>query len=296
VPWPPAVTGLIICYAAGGETKMRAAEIINLVFFLFLTGLACVRPLPLYRRAKAVAIGGLGLSLLWAARLLARFLPPLAVSVIRDWLPSPLLLMIYWQAGQFFVQPVERLQSRLMRLDRKLVDPALRWLGREPARAWLATYLEIAYLLCYPLVPFGLGALYLLHMGRFADRFWTVVLPPTCLCYVMVPFAQTLPPRMLETRQGGGIRRGKVRVLNLGILQRASIRANTFPSAHVAASVATALALFDSAPWIAAFFLWIAVSIAFGAVLGRYHYAADAILGAVLAGAAFVVERLLPWM
>jgi len=272
---------------------MRAAEAINLVFFTFLIGLSLLRPLPLHRRAKAVAIGGLGLSLVWAAQLLARFLPPLAVSVIRDWLPSPLLLMIYWQAGQFFVQPLERFQSRLLRLDRRLVDPALRWLGRGPARAWLAAYLEVAYLLCYPLVPFGLGALYLLHMGRYADRFWTIVLPPTYLCYVMVPFSQTLPPRMLEARQGEVVRRGKVRVLNLGILQHASIQANTFPSAHVAASLSTALALYAATPWLASLFLWIAVSIALGAVLGRYHYAADAILGAILAAAVFIAEKLL---
>jgi hypothetical protein len=36
-------------------------------------------------------------------------------------------------------------------------------------------------------------------------------------------------------------------------------------------------------------FLWIAVSIALGAVSGRYHYALDAILGFLVAGTAMLV-------
>jgi hypothetical protein len=35
-------------------------------------------------------------------------------------------------------------------------------------------------------------------------------------------------------------------------------------------------------------FLWVAISIALGAVAGRYHYAADAVLGFVVAWAAFL--------
>jgi membrane-associated phospholipid phosphatase len=270
---------------------MRAAELVNVVAFTFLTGLACLRPLPLYRRARAVAMGGLGLSLIWVAQSLGRFLPPLAVSVIRDWLPSPLLLMVYWQAGQFFLHPDGEFQSRLLRLDTKLVDPVLRWLAGGRARGWVASYLEIAYLLCYPLVPFALGALYLLHKGRYADQFWAAVLPPTDLCYLMVPFIQTLPPRMLAA--GPAARGGRVRTLNLGILRHVSIQANTFPSAHVAASLAAALVLFAASPWVAWLFLMVAISIACGAVIGRYHYAADAILGAALAIAVFLALRLL---
>ncbi len=272
---------------------MRVAESINLGFFLFLIGLAVVRPLPAVRRARAIAIGVAGASFTCAAQYSGLLLSPLAVSVIRDWLPSPLLLMIYWQAGQFFVQPNEGFQSRLLQLDRKLVAPALLWLARGRAGAWIVTYLEFAYLFCYLLVPSGLGALYVSHLGAYADRFWAAVLPPTCFSFVMVPFVQTLPPRMLEAPGKDSLRSGKVRSLNLWILQHGSIHANTFPSAHVAASVATALALFDVVPAIACLFLWVAISIACGAVAGRYHYVADVVCGGMLAAGAFVLQRLL---
>jgi membrane-associated phospholipid phosphatase len=81
-----------------------------------------------------------------------------------------------------------------------------------------------------------------------------------------------------------------VRAFNLWILQRGSIQANTLPSAHVAITGACALSLLRLGPlWAGVIFLWIAVSIALGAVSGRYHYALDAILGFLVAGTAMLV-------
>jgi membrane-associated phospholipid phosphatase len=89
-------------------------------------------------------------------------------------------------------------------------------------------------------------------------------------------------------------RLGKVRAFNLWILRRASIQANTFPSAHVAIATACALTMLQLCPlWVGLGFLAIAIGIALGAVTGRYHYAADAILGVAVALAAFLAGSLL---
>jgi len=45
--------------------------------------------------------------------------------------------------------------------------------------------------------------------------------------------------------------------------------------------------------WVGLLFFAVAVSIALGAVAGRYHYAADVILAALLAAAVFGVETVL---
>jgi membrane-associated phospholipid phosphatase len=159
---------------------------------------------------------------------------------------------------------------------------------------WILAYLELAYLFCYVSMPLGLGTLYLLRLGRDADHFWTVVLLSAYACYGMLPFLQTRPPRMLGEKWSSLVRPGKVRVFNLWILRHASIHANTFPSAHVASTVACALVLLRFGPaWVGLGFLFIALSIALGAVAGRYHYAADAILGALVALAAFLLETVL---
>lgn len=67
-------------------------------------------------------------------------------------------------------------------------------------------------------------------------------------------------------------------------IRRRGVIANTFPSGHVAAATACALILLRVAPlWVGLVFLFLAISIALAAVLGRCHYAADAILGALVA-------------
>ena len=75
----------------------------------------------------------------------------------------------------------------------------------------------------------------------------------------------------------------------MAVLNRASVQWNTFPSGHTAASAATALAIASDSPVAGFAFAAIAVSIAAGSVVGRYHYAADAITGGVAAAAAFVM-------
>jgi hypothetical protein len=71
--------------------------------------------------------------------------------------------------------------------------------------------------------------------------------------------------------------------MNLTVLERGSIQANTFPSAHAAGAVGTALAVMAWRPGVGSFFLVWAGLIAAGSVAGRYHYAADAFLGAAVA-------------
>lgn len=268
---------------------MRNAEWIHLVVFPFLMVLALTMRLPLARRLRALLTGAVGLAVTLVCTRLPEVLPPLAASVVRDWAPAPLMLLVYWQAGQFFVKIQEGFQQKLARMDEWLVAPLLLALQRRKGGRRILGYLEVAYLFCYPMIPFSVATIYLLRMGSETDRYWSTVLPPTYLCYVMVPFAQMLPPRSIDERWRGGLAGGSVKDLNLLILRNASIHANTFPSAHVAASISSGLALMRLDPWVGAVFLWVGVSIAFGAVLGRYHYAADAILGAAAAVLTFAL-------
>ena len=75
----------------------------------------------------------------------------------------------------------------------------------------------------------------------------------------------------------------------MAVLNRASVQWNTFPSGHTAASLATALAVAGDIPVAGVVFGVVAVSIAAGSVVGRYHYAADALAGAVVAVIALVM-------
>ncbi len=260
---------------------MRVAESINLFFFVSLAALAWIRPLTNKRRRRVVEIGTAGIALATGAQFLDVLLPLPAVDVVRDWLPTVLIPLAYWQTGHFFQKPNVDFQEKLARLDERLLKfffgrPIEQW--RE---SWIGVYLELAYVFCYPFLPLGIGVLYASQMRGHSERYWMVVLPATYFCYALLPFVQTVPPRVLARQEGSGT--NKVRALNLWVLRHTSIQVNTFPSAHVASSMAASFVLLELLPAAGIVFLATAVSIAAGAVLGRYHYAADAVLGAALA-------------
>jgi membrane-associated phospholipid phosphatase len=73
------------------------------------------------------------------------------------------------------------------------------------------------------------------------------------------------------------------------MLDASSIQVNTFPSGHAAEALAAVL-LTSSAPMPIAVAMSIAaVAISAGAVLGRYHYALDAVAGWLVALAVYAV-------
>lgn len=248
-----------------------------------------------FKRWKITSIGVGGLAIIiFTARILVRLVAPLPASVTRDWIPYLLLLMFYWQAGNFVTHSDTWLEEKLLELDSRVVAPFLGWCARHRAGTWILNYLELAYLFCYVSMPLGLAVVYLLRQGHEADRFWAIVLLATYPCYGLLAFLQTRPPRALEEKWMPPLPSSGVRAFNLWILRHASIHANTFPSAHVASTMACALTLLSLAPaWVGLIFLWIALSIAAGAVAGRYHYAADAILGSIVAAAAFLIVNAL---
>ncbi len=271
--------------------QLRGEEWINLAAFTWFTVLAWSRrSLDSVRRAKITAIGASGVVItLIAALALPRWVVPSAARVTRDWVPYALLFLCYRQGGLFITRWNTKFEARLERLDLTLVAPLLAWCGAHRVGSWILTYLEAAYLAYYVSLPLSLAALYLTGAAREADRFWTVVLLASYGSCNTLPFIQLRPPRMLNENWTPAVPSSVVRAFNLWILRRGSIHANTFPSAHVAIATAGALVLLKLGPlWIGLVFLWIAISIALGAVAGRYHYAADAILGVILAVAAFL--------
>ena len=248
---------------------MRLYEWISLVFYAAFAALAWRRPLPLRRRSLVTAIAFVGIAGILRLR----------STAVRDWLPLAFIPLAYWQTGQFLLPLNNWFQSKLESFDRKHLG------RRSPPFMWL---LELCYLFCYPSVPLGLVALYLSGMGRFAEEFWDVVLPPAYACYATFPFIQTLPPRAIEHDTSWQPQQTSLRNLNLFVLRHISIQANTFPSGHVAASLAVALELLSHVPPAGFLFLLLSIAIAAGAFWGRYHYGLDVLLGALLAVASFL--------
>ncbi len=88
---------------------------------------------------------------------------------------------------------------------------------------------------------------------------------------------QTRPPWLVE-RKAVLPDRSIHRAATL-MVEHLTIRVNTFPSGHVAGSLAVALAVIRVMPGAALLFLVLAASIAVACVVGRYHYVIDVIAG-----------------
>ena len=209
--------------------------------------------------------------------------------VLQVVVPALVLVCGYWLSGLLFVRPDLRIERWLRAVDDQVLTRSgvLAWSRRAPSA--VIDYLELSYLLVYVLVPAGATTLALTGHANQIARFWTVVLLAEFTCYGALPWIQTRPPRALE---GDGSRPAKARLmrrLNLGVVDRVSIQANTVPSGHAAGALATALAVGAAMPMASALFLVLATSIAVATVLGRYHYVIDSVLGVLVAIAAWAL-------
>jgi len=259
---------------------MRTSEWIQGGFAVILALAAWIRQLPAGRRWVTTMLAAFAIAAIAVARLSAHFLAPRQVSILRDWFPVVLMLVPYWQTGQFFMGPNEKIQQRLMEIDRwlsKAVPHVAETFGR-----FTRLSMEWAYMFCYPLVPLGLAVLYAAGLRQYTSAFWFIVLVPTYLCYAITPFVPALPPRSIAAAQSGASKPSKSRVFNLWILKYGSIHAISFPSAHVASSLAVSIVLLRFVPVAGVIFLVISFWIAVAAVAGGYHYAIDVVLGAVV--------------
>jgi PAP2 superfamily protein len=268
---------------------MRKAEWLSLIAFSFFIIASCWRSLPKQRRVAIAVIGATGLLLITTVQFSDQSFPPFAVSRIRDWLPALLMPMVYWQAGWFSGRVNKNFQMRLQRLDQKLLGSWMWSMAAKPGYRWVAASLELAYVSCYVLVPMGLAVLYLAGLQRHATEYWSVTLLATYPCYVFTAFFPTHPPRLIEANLAHTFT-GNIRRFNLWVVGRFTTQLNTFPSAHVTATLGSSLVLLHFFPSIGALFVLISIGIALGAVLGRYHYAADVLLAVALTVVVYAVE------
>ena len=273
---------------------MRSAEWMQGGFAVLLAVAACLVPLPAVRRRRItilalVVVGAVAFA--WSTSL---WLPAAWSTTIRDWLPVGLMLVPYWQTGQFFTGPNLKIQHWLMDLDRRWLTYTSRRIGTAHTRLGLG--FEIAYVFCYPFVPLGLGVLYLAGLRNRVDEYWFVVLAATYLCYAITPFFPAMPPR--EVAKAGepinaaqrGDRANRGQVFNRWLQGWGSIHAISFPSAHVASTLAVSLVLTRHLHIVGLCFLFVAGSVAVAAVAGRYHYTLDVLLGAAVALAVFTMS------
>jgi PAP2 superfamily len=283
---------------------MRTPDLIAIVYFAYvIAAAAAVRGVSVERRVRVAGMAaGAILLVLFSGQIL-----PIH-SVVRDWVPVVWLLLGYWLPGGLLHEPMPGVEAWLKASDRWLQETPWGWTRTPPA--WLSAVLELAYFLVHAFVPAGFLVLALAGLDDASEHFWTPVLLAGYACYGTLPWLQARPPRLVESAEslgsagagnggsGDGGRsdapaQARVRGWNERLLDLVSVKANTFPSGHVAVALAVALVVFDLLPVAGMIFVPAALLIATATVVRRYHYTADAALGLVVAVICWVGSRLI---
>jgi membrane-associated phospholipid phosphatase len=299
--------------------ELRAAEGIVLGFLAYATVAAFELPMPARQRLTITALNVVTAAVIFLLAKVTQEKPRSFLVAVRDWLPALLILLAYRESGMFFTpDPAHRLDHIFVRWDSFLLKNKSVLAMLTGLAPWLEYYLELAYFFCYPLVPLGLGCLLLakrkMEIGNWklgsgsvqsagvqfkiqdltpkivVDHFWTAVLIATFFCYAVYPLFPLTPPRLLFHDLPGPPVPPFLRMANLWLLGNYGVQACIFPSGHVAAVTATALAVHAYRARLGALFLVAAASVAVATVLLRYHYAADALAGVLVGFGAFAIS------
>jgi membrane-associated phospholipid phosphatase len=282
---------------------LSIAEQFALVFFAYISLAALAFHLAGRDLSLIVTLNTLTFATLLVLRRNRQRAPWLVAAA--DVFPCLLILVAYRESGLLLTpDPAHHLDYAFIQWDRVLLHNPFVQGVLQAGAPWLQHYLEFAYLLCYPLVPLGVAAIYFASPrtadGKLAatkidgamDDFWATVLLATLFCYAVYPFFPLTPPRVLFGDVPGPHVDLLLRKWNFWLLDHYSVQACLFPSGHVAAVTAVALGVRKHAPRLGALFMFLAASVALATVYGRYHYFADALAGALVGVAAYKVSEL----
>jgi membrane-associated phospholipid phosphatase len=246
-------------------------ETLAVVFFAAVAIAAPATAAPGRRRLQAAL-----LAIVLAAG--ALIVAQTVMSDLRGWFGHIYLVAGYWTPALL----VPSRQAEDTAFEGWLIRTDARWRRPMALPTTVVPLLELSYLLCYVIVPIAFVIVWARGTTADVDRFWTAVLLSGFLCYGSLPWLLSRPPRALDR---GTSRAAGVRALNEFVLARVSHGMNTFPSGHVAVSVAAALEVLFVSPPAGLLLIVLACAIAAGAFVGRYHYGVDVAAG-VLVGAA----------
>ena len=299
IPISPA--GPPVAPALDLRSRPASAEQVTIGFFVYLTLAAFGFGLAAPERWLIVALNTLTVATMV---MLSQAQRVRWLASARDLFPGVIILVAYRESG-LLLRPdaAHHLDCLFIQWDRVLLQNEFIQAVLRTGAPWLQYYLEFAYLLCYPLVPLGLAAIHFAPRrsrsgevtgapNRCAiDDFWATVLLATLFCFAAYPFFPLTPPHVLFQDVPGPHVKPLLRKWNFWLLDHYGVQACIFPSGHVAAVTAVALAVRKHAPRLGVLFLFLAASVAVATVYGRYHYAADAVAGALVGVAAYKVSE-----
>jgi membrane-associated phospholipid phosphatase len=261
------------------------------------------------------AVASLALALHWPVRAplaplllvahvglaLVAFLAPSARSAgpvgrfLGDLYPIALVSFLYAEigllnlsAGRSFDQVVQAWETSLFGMQ-----PSREWIRAYPW-PWLSTLMHLAYLSYYAIVAVPPLALWFAGRRRSAQAVVFVIAVTFYVCYTIFLAFPVAGPRYafpLVANAATGI---PLAVAAQGVLNSGAAWGTAFPSSHVAVGLAASLRAGRDWPLLGWIFIPLAVLLTIGTIYGQFHYAVDALGGALLAAIVLFCVRARP--
>ena len=206
----------------------------------------------------------------------------------HDWLPAIFFITVFEEVSYLSLSLRSDWQNvHIISFESLLfaVPPAL-WM-HDRASAWLVQFLELGYLVFYPLYPVVGGIFWIWHERQpFANAFRQLTDALSVgylICYATyLLFPTRSPANTLGVQQFGSGPGGLFQSLVRLIQNHAGVHGNAFPSAHIMLAFVVLVFAYRFLPRLAPWLLFPILLMCVGAVYDGYHYASDVIMGALL--------------
>lgn len=229
--------------------------------------------------------------------LFARYRPAAGVGGwLHDFYPLILIGTLYTELGvlngQLPVATIFRHDAVIQRWEAAIfgAQPARDWIRAAPSVFW-SGLLHLAYFTYYPIILFG--PLGLALRGRRHEARHVILLAMTAyvMCYVVFILWPAAGPNYAFARPSGPVREVWSAHLVYLVLDWGSSIGTTFPSSHVAATVATTLGVLQHWRRLGWVFVPAAVLLTVSTVYCQMHYVIDATGGLLVGIGAWAVAR-----
>ncbi|MEK7401009.1 MAG: phosphatase PAP2 family protein [Gemmatimonadota bacterium] len=201
---------------------------------------------------------------------------------LRNWMPVVAIPILYVEAPNVIAAA-----GHLAMRDPEILRIELALFGGNPAadfaRTWpsriLSELLHACYLSYYAIVISMPLLLQYSRRGRDYSRAVFALLLTFTTCFMIYAVYPVEGPRY---RGGADAPDGPICAATLWLLENGSSRGTAFPSSHVAVAVAQSIVAIYFFGARGAWLALLTLGLALGAVYGGFHYAIDAVAGAVL--------------
>jgi membrane-associated phospholipid phosphatase len=237
-------------------------------------------------RVAGAGLLGVGLALVG---LTAAVLAPRARSsgplgqLLGEFYPLIVIVALYTQVGLLNSAGGVSHDAIVQRWEAVLFggQPSLAWIRSQPSPRW-STVMHAAYLSYYAILTVPPVVLWLTRRREAARRTLFLMMITFYICYVAFLLFPVAGPRYLFPLAENEATAVPLAVFTHRLLAEGSAWGTAFPSSHVAVAVVAAWCGWRFLRPLGAVLVPAAVLLALGTVYGQFHYAVDALAGAVL--------------